>query len=46
MTQSLPSRRNQDEFSKSNAAGQSAGTVVHDKNGNGKMAAQWQNTFY
>ena len=40
MTQSLPSRSNQDEFSKSNAARQSAGTVVHDKNGNGKMAAQ------
>ena len=46
MTQSLPSRSNQDEFSKSNAARQSAGTVVHDKNGNGKVAAQWQNTFY
>ena len=32
MTQSLPWRSNQDEFSKSNTAPQSAGTVVHDKN--------------
>ena len=32
MTQSLPSRINQDEFSKSNTAPQSAGTGVHDKN--------------
>ena len=40
MTQSLPSRSNQDEFSKSNTAPQSAGTVVHDKDDNGKMAAQ------
>ena len=33
MTQSLPSRSNQDEFSKSNTAPQSAGSsVVHDKN--------------
>ena len=46
MTQSLPSRSNQDEFSKSNTVPQSVGTVVHDKNGNGKMAAQSQNTFY
>ena len=40
MTQSLPSRSNQDELSKSNTAPQSAGTVLHDKNDNGKMAAQ------
>ena len=39
MTQSLPSRSNQDELSKSNTAPQSAGTVLHDKNGNGKMAS-------
>ena len=32
MTQSLPSRINQDEFSKSNTAPKSAGTEVHDKN--------------
>ena len=32
MTQSLPSRSNQDEFSKLNTAPQSAETVVHDKN--------------
>ena len=33
MTQSLPSRSNQDEFSKSNTAPQSAGSsVVYDKN--------------
>ena len=32
MTQSLPWWSNQDEFSKSNTAPQSAGTVVHDKN--------------
>ena len=34
MTQILPTRSNQDEFSKSNTAPQSAGTVpvVHDKN--------------
>ena len=32
-TQSLPSRSNQDEFSKSNTAPKSAGSaVVHDKN--------------
>ena len=46
MTQRLPSRSDQDEFSKSNIVPQSAGTVVHDKNGNSKMAAQWQNTLY
>ena len=40
MTQSLPSRSNQDEFSKSKTAPQSAETVVHDKNGNGKIVAQ------
>ena len=45
MTESLPSRSNQDEFPKSNTAPQSAGTVVYDKNGNDKMTAQWQNTF-
>ena len=45
-TQSLPSRSSQEEFSISNTAPQSAGTVVHDKNVNCKMAAQWQNTFY
>ena len=32
MTQSLPSRSNQDGISKSNTAPQLAGTVVHDKN--------------
>ena len=32
MTQSLPPRSNQDEFSKSSTALQSAPTVVHDKN--------------
>ena len=32
MTQSLPSRSNQDELSKSNTAPQSSGTVVHNKN--------------
>ena len=32
MTQILPSRSNQDKFSKWNTAPQSAGTVVHDKN--------------
>ena len=32
MTQILPTRSNQDEFSKSNTAPQSAGTEVHDKN--------------
>ena len=46
MNQRLPSRSDQDEFSKSNIVPQSAGTVVHDKNGNSKMAAQWQNTLY
>ena len=46
MTQRLPSRSDQDEFSKSNIVPQSAGTVVQDKNGNSKMAAQWQNTLY
>ena len=45
-TQSLPSRSSQEEFSISNTAPQSAGTVVHDKNVNCKMAAQWQNAFY
>ena len=40
MTQSLPSRSNQNEFSKSKTAPQSAETVVHDKNGNGKIVAQ------
>ena len=25
---------------------QAAGIVVYNKNGNGKMAAKWQNTFY
>ena len=46
MAQSLLSRSDQDEFSKSNTAPQSAGTVVHDKNGNRKIAIQWQNKFY
>ena len=46
MMQSLPSTSNQDELSKSNTAPQSAEAVVHYKNGNGKMAAQWQYTFY
>ena len=32
MTQSLPSRSNQDGISKSNNAPQLTGTVVHDKN--------------
>ena len=32
MTQSLPPRSNQDEFSKSSTALQSARTAVHDKN--------------
>ena len=32
MTRSLPSRRNQDEFTKSSTARQSGETVVHDKN--------------
>ena len=32
MTQSLPSRSNHDEISKSNTAPQLAGTVFHDKN--------------
>ena len=32
MTQSLPLRSNQHEFSKSNTAPQSAETIVHDKN--------------
>ena len=35
MTPSLPSRSNQDEFSKSNTAPQSAGSAIgHDKNTN------------
>ena len=45
MTQSLPSRRNQDEFSKSNTVLQSAETVVQEwqwQNG----SPIWQNTFY
>ena len=45
MTQSLPSRSNQEKFFKSSTVLQSSGTVVHDKNGSGKMTAKWQNTF-